>query len=252
MRVLLTGVLGAALLLIAQPGLAQQMSTTPPPASPAATGSPSGVPAVRQLVYRFGYNTQATDEGRSTGTTTIDFVGRAKDGGMTVTATDDWWNGAKPRQSFTCEVYPSGAVTCATAPFALSPIQVAIVPLLGRRYFAALSAGSHASWTQSYAVRATFFPGASGFAGQVYTWNSAFTLTGKGLLSKGSPLIAIDATGSMKQQGGRYYTANVTSSIAFDPRIRKPALIDDVITFVPTYNVNRYTVQLRLIKVVPQ
>jgi hypothetical protein len=57
-------------MLAAAPALAQQTAT--------------GLPTVRHLVYQFGYNTKAAKSGTGTGTTTIDIVGLAKDGGMTV------------------------------------------------------------------------------------------------------------------------------------------------------------------------
>src|SRR6185437_12153339 len=94
---------------------------------PTVTAAP-GLPAMRHLVYQFGYNTKAAKQGTGTGTTTIDITGLAKDGGLTVTATDNWWNTVRPRQTYTCEVYPGGGVTCAQPPNALSPIQLAIVP----------------------------------------------------------------------------------------------------------------------------
>ncbi len=249
---LVTGALSlAAILAVASSAPAQP--TSPGPAAPPAAGAMAAQPAVHHLVYQFGYNTQAASSGRSTGTTTIDLVGPAADGGMTVTATDDWWNGAKPRQSYTCEVYPNGGVTCAKPPFALSPIQAVIVPLLGRKYFAALSGSSSASWTQHYNVRATFFPSASGgFAGQVYTWNCTVGLTGKGPLSQGSRLLVVEVKGAMTQQGGRRITANETANLAFDPHIHVPALINSEFTFVPTMSVNKYAVQLKLVKASPQ
>lgn len=238
--------------LVASSAVAQQ---TPAPAGSAAIGTPAaaGLPAMRHLVYRFGYNTKATSEGTGTGTTTIDIVGLAQDGGMTVTATDDWWNTVNPRQSYTCEVYPNGGVTCAQPPYAISPIQMAIVPLLGQNYFSALSASPSSSWKQSYNVRATFSPGASsGFAGQVYTWDCAYTLNGKGTVPNGAPLILIQLNGAMKQRGGRYIVVNQKAGIAFDPRINVPALVDEELTFVPQLSVNRYTVQLKLIRDAPQ
>lgn len=237
-----TAALALAAIAAPLPALEQQ---TPAPPAPAAAAPP----AVRHLVYRFGYNTKAADSGTGTGTTTIDIGGVASDGGLTVTATDDWWNTVKPRQSFTCELYSSGSVTCAQAPYAISPIQIAIVPLLGQSYFAALSAGSNASWKQSNEVRATFFPGAtSGFAGQVYTWKCDYTLTGKGTVPDSAPLIFVQSDGAMKQQGGRSITVNQKANIAFDPRIQVPVFIDEEITFIPRLSINRYTIQLKLIK----
>lgn len=235
--------LAGAMVLSVSSALAQEPSSPPAAATPATAAGP----AVRHLVYRFGYNEKAMDQGPGTGNTTIDIVGPANDGGMTVTATDDWWNSVKPRQSYTCEVYPNGGVTCAQPPYAVSPIQIAILPMLGQGYFTALSSGPSANWKQSYNVRATFFPSAAvGFAGQVYTWNCAYTLTGKGTMPNDAPLILVRSEGSMKQQGGRQITVNQTANMAYDPRINVPVFIDEAISFVPRLSVNQYTVQLRL------
>lgn len=249
MNRLVLAVFTIAAMLPASAAIAQQ---TPAPSGSAAAEAPAGaagLPAVRHLVYRFGYNTKATDQGTGTGTTTIDIGGLAQDGGMNVTATDNWWNTVNPRQSYTCEVYPDGGVTCAQAPFALSPIQVAVMPLLGQNYFTALSAGMTSAWKQSYNVKATFAPAASsGFMGQVYTWNCAYSLTGKGAVPNAAPLILVHSDGAMKQQGGRYIIVNQKANIAYDPRIKIPVVVDEELTFVPRLSVNRYTVQLRLIK----
>lgn len=235
-----------ATLLVASSALAQPMPTS----SGSTTPSAAGLPAVRHLVYRFGYNTKAAKEGTNTGTTTIDIVGLAKDGGMTVNATDDWWNTPRPKQTNTCEVYPNGGVTCSQAPYALSPIQLAIVPLLGQNYFAALSAGLNSSWKQSYQVRATFLPGAgTGFAGQVYTWNCAYTLDGKGTIPQQPPLVLIQSNGQMKQQGGHYITVNQNkANILFDPRVKMPVFVSEAFTFVPQLSVSSYSIELKLIK----
>lgn len=217
--------------------------------APATPPAPAVLPAMRHLVYQFGYNTKAAKQGTGTGTTTIDIVGVAKDGGLTVTATDNWWNTVRPRQTYTCEVYSNGGVNCAQPPNALSPIQVAIVPLLGSSYFHALAASPTATWQQSYPVKATFAPSASsGFAGQVYTWNCAYTLTGKGPVPKGQPLLLVHLHGAMKQQGGRYVTVNQKANVAFDPRISMPVYIDEEFTFVPRLSVNRYTIEAKLIR----
>lgn len=233
-------------MLTASQASAQTTSTAPAAAAPMSVR----LPAVRHLEYRFGYNTKATKSGTGTGTVTIDITGLAKDGGMTVTATDNWWNTVRPRQTYTCEVYADGGVTCPQPPYALSPIQVAIVPLLGRNYFSALSNGSHATWQQHYNVRATFFPSASrGFSGQVYTWQCAYTLTGKGTVSNnGSTLNSIHSTGAMKQQGGRAITVNQKANLLFDPHLKMPVYVDELLTFVPRLSVNQYTVELKLIR----
>lgn len=248
MNKLLLAALVTGAMLTASPALPQQT-----PAAPGAAASPAaGLPSVNHLVYQFGYNTKAADSGTGTGTTTIDIVGLAKDGGMTVTATDNWWNSVKPRQSYTCEVYANGSVTCPKAPYAISAIQIAVVPLLGQHFFSPLSAGPTATWDQKYTVKATFFPSAaSGFAGQVYTWNGTSSLTGKGK-PNGGPLILIHSTGAMKQQGGRYITVNQKANILFDPRLKVPAFLSEEFTFVPRLTVNRYTIEMKLIKASPQ
>jgi hypothetical protein len=249
MNKLLRAALITGAMLAASPALAQQ---TPATSGAGAGAAAAGLPSVRHLVYQFGYNTKAAKSGTGTGTTTIDIVGLAKDGGMTVTATDNWWNTVKPRQSYTCEVYPNGGVTCPHAPYAISGIQIAVVPLLGQEYFSPLSAGPTATWQQKYSVKATFSPGAAtGFAGQVYTWNCEYSLTGKGTPG-GGPLILVHSTGSMKQQGGRYIGVNQKANILFDPHLKVPALVDEDFTFVPRLTVNHYTVEMKLIKASPQ
>ncbi|MGA8534625.1 MAG: hypothetical protein WB615_10995 [Candidatus Tumulicola sp.] len=233
MKTLLAAVFVAGFALTASPAPAQQ----------------AGLPTLHHLVYQFGYNTPATKSGTGTGTTTIDIVGLAPDGGMTVKATDDWWNTVRPRQTYTCEVYSNGGVTCAQPPNAISPIQLAVVPLLGQHYFSALSAGANSTWQQKYNVHATFAPSAtSGFAGQVYTWNGAYTLTGKGMVPNNNHQVnVIHSTGAMKQHGGRYVTVNQKANLLFDPKLGIPVYVDEEFTFVPRITVNRYTVQMKLI-----
>jgi hypothetical protein len=233
--------------VIALPAAAQQAPTASGPTTGATPPATATLPAVRHLVYQFGYNTKAASEGTGTGTTTIDITGLASDGGMTVTATDDWWNTVNPRQTYTCEVYPSGAVTCAQPPYALSPIQVAVVPLLGQTYFASLAANPNATWKQNYNIRATFDPsGSTGFAGEVNTWSCAYTLLGKGTVPNGAPLLLIHSDGMMKQQGGRAITVNQKANILFDPRIQMPVYVDEALNLVPRWGVDQYTVELKL------
>jgi len=248
MKTLLLASFVFAMLFVGSPAPAQQ--TAPPALGSAAAGATTaGLPAVRHLVYQFGYNTPAASEGTGTGTTTIDITGLASDGGMTVSATDDWWNTVNPRQAYTCEVYATGAVSCTQPPYALSPIQLAVVPLLGSSYFTALSTSPTSTWKQNYNVRATFDPsGSNGFMGQVSTWNCTYTLTGKGTVPNGAPLMLIHSEGAMKQQGGRDLTVNQKANVLFDPRIQMPVLVDEEVNLVPRLSVNQYTVELKLIR----
>jgi len=247
-------------LLIAAFIIAAMLATPPAGAAPTPAASGSVVPApapaaaalptVRHLVYQFGYNTKAASKGNGTGTTTIDIIGLASDGGMTVKATDNWWMAYQPKQSSKCEVYANGNVTCAQAPYSLTVIQLAVLPLLGQTYFAPLSAGLNSSWKQNYNVRATFLPGAAGagFAGQVYTWNGAFTVDGKGTIPQQPPLILIHQNGSMKQQGGRFLTITQKANFLFDPRIKVPVYVNELLRLVPQQSINSYSVDMKLIR----
>jgi len=231
--------------------LAMVLSAGRAQAEQSAPSAPS-LPPVRHLVYRFGYNTPAADSGRNTGTTTVDFAGIADDGGVKITATDVWWNSTKPQQSYTCELYATGSVACKELPNAISPIQIAIVPLLAKEVFAGLSSGPTATWNPQWNVRATFFPGAGiDFAGQVDTWNCAYTFGGQGTIpntTSGLPLNKVQLKGSMTQQGGRRIVANQQANILFDPRLNVPVYVDELLTFVPQVNTDRYTVELKLIR----
>jgi len=204
---------------------------------------------MRHLVYRFGYNGPADDQGKQTGTTTVDFAGPAADGGVNVSMLDEWWHQARPRQQYTCELYPSGGVKCATAPHAISPIQVTLLPLLAHSYFSALAANPNATWQMSYTVRATFLPQASGgFAGQVYNWQCDYTLTGQGTIPNGAPVLLVHREGQMKQQGGPLLKVNQKTKIAYDPRIHLPVVVGEEVTIVPKVSTNRYIINLRLIQ----
>ncbi|HME80600.1 MAG TPA: hypothetical protein VKF82_00840 [Candidatus Eremiobacteraceae bacterium] len=244
-------------LLIGAFTIAAMLATSPAGAdqTPAASAAPStmpaveAMPAVHHLVYRFGWNTKATKEGNNTGTTTIDIVGVAKDGGLTVNATDSWWNAVQPKQSSTCEVYANGTVTCAKPPYALTILQAAILPLLGQNYFSALTSSLTSSWKQTYNIRATFAPGPGmGFAGQVYTWNCAYALTGKGTIPQQPPLVQIQSDGTLKQQGGRYTTIDQKAGILFDPRIKMPVYVSEVLRVIPQQSINSYTIEMKLIR----
>ncbi len=202
----------------------------------------------RQLVYEFGYNTKVASSGNGTGTTTIAILGPAKDGGVMISGTDSWWNTARPRATNTCEVYPDGGVSCSQTPYALSPIQLTLFPLLGRSYFHGLSHGT-STWTRSYQVKAAILPGASGFAGQLTTWKCVYSLHGKGPIAKAGPTVLILSTGTLDQQGGRYFKATSKQSIAYDLVAKIPVVVRDVRTHLPQKSVyNNDSVELKLTK----
>jgi hypothetical protein len=206
--------------------------------------------STRHLVYEFGYNTPVASAGNGTGTTTIEIKGPAPDGGLIVSGTDYWWNTARPRATNTCEVYADGTVNCSQAPYAISPIQLTIFPLLGSSYFNGLSAAGTSSWKQSLSIKAAILPGASGFAGQLYTWSYAAELQGKGPIAGSKPkAILIQTEGSYTQQGGRYLKASSKERIAYDPVARLPVVVRETRTHLPQRSVySNDLVELKLIK----
>jgi hypothetical protein len=218
-------------------GLSGQM---PAPATPAV---------VRHLVYQFGYNTKVGTSGTGTGTTTVDILGPAPDGGVMVNGTDYWWNTARPRATNACEVYPNGGVSCLQRPYAISPIQLTLFPLLAHNYFKGLSAGGKSSWTHTYQIKAAIIPGANGFAGQLYTWKCIYSLHGTGPIAGAAPLVLIQSNGTLDQQGGRYLQATDKQRIAYDPVAKIPVIVNDVRTHLPQTTVyNKDLVELKLTK----
>jgi hypothetical protein len=204
---------------------------------------------VRHLVYEFGYNTKAASSGNGTGTTTIVISGPLPDGSVMISGTDYWWNTARPRATNTCEVHPNGGVSCTQRPYAISPIQLTLFPLLAAHYFSGLSAGGKSSWEQTYKVKGAIIPGATGFAGQLYTWNCTFDLQGKGPIPKAGAAVLIQTNGTLVQQGGRYLQATSKQRIAYDTAANVPVAVSDVRTHLPQTNVyNKDLVDLKLTK----
>jgi len=207
----------------------------------------------RHLVYRFGYNTKVADSGNGTGTTTVDIMGPAADGGVVVTGTDFWWNAVRARATNTCEVYPSGSVKCTVPAAAISPMQLTLFPLLARKYFSGLSSGPHASWTNDIEVTAAIVPGASGYAGQVTTWKCVFQLTAKGPVAGSEHQVLVGQVGTLTQQSGRHLKATEKAGIVYIPAQKVPAYIDERRTHVPQRSTESFdTIQLKLTSVSPR
>jgi hypothetical protein len=212
--------------------------------------SPMSTPATMHLVYQFGYNTPVATSGNGTGTTTVDIAGPEPDGGMKITGTDSWWNTVRPRAQNTCELYPDATVACTTAPWALTPMQLTIFPLLAQHFFKGLGHQGTGSFVHKYDVKAAIVPGATGMAGQQTTWRADYSYTGKGPVKGAASLMLVTGEGTLNQQGGHYLKATSKQRIVFDPNRHVPAIVNDVRTHFPQRSVyNNDSIQMKLIKV---
>lgn len=210
--------------------------------SPAPAGG-----SARHLVYEFGYNTPVASSGQGTGTTAVD-IKAAPDGGLMISGTDSWWNTVRSRATNTCEVWANGRVKCGERPYAISPMQLTIFPLLAHDYFKGVASNPSGTWNRTYDVYAAVIPGASGFAGNPYDWKCTYALHGQGPI-KGAGTILITTTGTLNQQGGPYWKATSKQRIAYDPSAKIPVVVRDTRTHIPMRSVNSYdTVELKLTK----
>jgi hypothetical protein len=208
----------------------------------------SSAPATRHLVYQFGYNTPIAASGNGTGTTTIDIT-PAADGGVTISGTDHWWNTVRARATNTCELHPNGDVKCSQAPYSISPMQLTIFPLLAHDFFKHLNPGGTSSWSHTFQFYGAIIPGASGFAGQPYTWKCSYQYQGKGPIKNAGSLIMVDSEGTLNQQGGTYLKAKSKQQIVYDPVAKVVGIVSDVRTHIPMRSVySSDTIQLKLTK----
>ena len=180
------------------------------------------------MVYQFGYNTKAADQGNGTGTTTIDILGPAPDGGVTISGTDYWWNTARPRATNTCEVYASGAVKCG--------------------YFKGLNAGGTSSWTQTYTIYGRSFRGRP--ARSPATPIRGIASINSKVRASARPtrrVVAIDLTGTLTQEGGRYKSGTTKAQIAYDTKSKIPLVVQEVRSRLPQASVYKQDfVQVKL------
>lgn len=209
--------------------------------------SPAPAVGVVHLVYQFGYNVRVETGGQGTGTTAIDISGPAPDGGLLVTGADHWWNTVRPRAANTCEVYPTGAVTCGTRPYAISPIQITLFPLLGHSYFHGLGTAGTGSWKRSYDIKAAIVPGASGPPSNQYTWSVNASLNGTGPIKNTNGMIMVKSTATIDQQGGHYRQATSNAQIVWDPTVHLPVIVHEVRTHLPQQTVyNKDLIELKI------
>lgn len=215
--------------------------------TPAVSPAPG---SMLHLVYQWGYNTPAAESGRGTGTTSIDLMAQAADGGVMVQATDWIWNTPRARQTSVCELYANGRVNCAQPPHALSPIQLTILPLLAKGVFAKLGADGKSAWNQTYPVTAAVAPIAAGepFLSNPYTWNFAYQFTGQGPIADAPGTMLVTSTGTFTQQGG-YFRGSGQQKIAYDRSAGIPVAINDTRTHLPQRSVySNDTVEVKLVK----
>jgi hypothetical protein len=211
--------------------------------------APAGAKYTRHLVYQFGYNTPVASSGKGTGTTTIDISYPTKDGGLSISGSDFWWNTVRARATNTCEIHPNGNVMCSQAPNAISPMQLTIFPLLAVGVFKSLNAAGTSTWSRSYKVYAAIVPGASGFAGTPYNWQCSYNFQGKGPMKNAASLVLVDANGTLAQQGGTYLKAKSMQTIAYEPAARLAVVVTDQRTHIPYRSVNSNdVVGLKLLK----
>jgi hypothetical protein len=156
-----------------------------------------------------------------------------------VSASDSWWNSINPRATNTCEVYDNGNVSCTQRPYTISPMQLALFPLLGRDYFKGLNATGTSTWTQTLQLD----------RGDLYKWNAVFTLEGQGTLPDAGKMIKIVSNGTFDQVGGHYKRGTSQATIVYDPVAQIPGIVIDVRTHLPQTSVaNKDSIQLKLIK----
>jgi hypothetical protein len=206
------------------------------------SSSPGATPAIAHADYRFGYNTAAAESGPGTGTMSVDIGPAMPDGGVMISATDNWWNSVRSRATNSCEVYPNGNVSCLQRPYDLSPMQLVLFPMLGSNYFHGLGDAGNGSWTQSYRVS----------RGDIYLWDCVFTMTGSGLVKGANSVYGIDVSGSASQIGGHYRSGDFKQHIDYDREVGLPAIVQDEHARLPQTSVyNRDYVELRLIGATP-
>jgi hypothetical protein len=194
-----------------------------------ALSAQAPAPAVRHLEYAFSpypvtrvaeNGTINPIEGPGTGTMSVDILGPASDGGLMISATEDWWYSVRPRQTHTCEVYPSGGLSCDYIP-SPSGSELVLLPLLARDYFAGVASSA---WQQVY--RLSF-----GDAYVVTAVTNNLHVTGS---SDDGRLVHIALNGTLTQLDRRYFKATETGTIAYDTKSSVPVEIHMVRQWTPT------------------
>jgi hypothetical protein len=127
-------------------------------------------------------------------------------------------------------------------PYALSPMQLVLFPMLGQNYFHGLGSTGDGRWTQSFRVS----------RGDLYIWDCAFSMTGSGLVHGATTVYGIDVKGTADQIGGRYKAGDFKQHIDYDSKVGLPAIVRDEHSHLPQTTIyNRDYVELRLTGAAP-
>ncbi len=196
----------------------------------AQTPAPVPAAAVRHLEYAFSpypvsrvadTGTVGPISGPGTGTMSIDIAGPASDGGLVISATEDWWYSVRPRQTHTCEVYPNGGLSCDYIP-SPSASELVLLPLLARDYFSGV--GGSSGWQQAYKL-------SFGDGYVVTAVKNDLHVTGS---SDAGRIVNVALNGTLTQLDRRYFKAGETGTIAYDTKTSVPVTVHMVRQWVPT------------------
>jgi hypothetical protein len=194
-----------------------------------ALSAQAPAPAVRHLEYAFSpypvsrvadTGTVGTISGPGTGTMSVDIEGPASDGGLVISATEDWWYSVRPRQTHTCEVYPNGGLSCDYIP-APSASELVLLPLLARDYFSGVGSSQ---WQQAYKLS---FGG--GYVVTAVTNN--LRVIGS---SDAGRIVNVALNGTLTQLDRHYFKAGESGTIAYDTKSSVPVTVHVVRQWVPS------------------
>jgi hypothetical protein len=141
----------------------------------------------------------------------------------------------RPRQTHTCEVYPSGGLACEYIP-SPSASELVLLPLLARDYFSGVGSSQ---WQQVY--RLSF-----GDAYIVTAVTNNLQVTGS---SDAGRIVNVALNGTLTQLDRHYFKASEVGTIAYDTKASVPVTVHMVRQWVPTDStVSSSAVDFKLLK----
>jgi hypothetical protein len=200
--------------------------------------------SVRHLEYAFSpypvsrvadNGTVGQISGPGTGTMSVDILGPAADGGLMISATEDWWNSVRPRQTHTCDVSPNGGLSCDYIP-SPSASELVLLPLLARDYFSGVAG---AQWQQAYKL-------SFGNGYVVTAVTNDLHVTGS---SDAGRIVNVALNGTLTQLDRHYFKASELGTIAYDTKAAIPVTAHVVRQWTPTdSSFSSNAVDFRLLK----